>query len=92
MSGSVLCMQVSLWSCDYLSVSGCLFLSLTERGPAGARDKSLEGVGSGWGEAGERGGKKNCEKDRTVVLPERRAAGSASRSWGGHSGRHGQSG
>lgn len=60
-----------------------LSLSLAERAPAGARDKSPEQVGPGWGEAGERGGKK--EKDRTAVTvtSESRGAGSKCEGAGG---------
>lgn len=53
------CASMCLCGHVSLSVSGCLFLSLTERAPAGTRDKSPEEVGSGWGGAGQRGGKKN---------------------------------
>lgn len=62
-----------------------LSLSLAERALAGAKEElSPEQVGPGWGEAGERGGKK--EKDRTAVVtvtPESRGAGSKREGAGG---------
>lgn len=76
---SVTCVSVSLNLWVFLS------LSLAERAPAGARDKSPE--------AGKRGGKNDREKDRTVAIPESRGAGSKREgAGGGRSRRHGQSG
>lgn len=55
----ILCIHVFLWPCVSLCLCVFISLSLTERTSAGARDKSPEEVGSGWGEAGEKGGKKD---------------------------------